>query len=265
MAPYTQPFAECDRPNAVWCADFKGWFRTGDGERCDPLTVSDAYSRMVLCCQGLQGTDGSQVRPQFERRFREYGLPEVMRTDNGPPFASLGVGGLSRLSVWWIKLGIIPERIAPGHPEQNGRHERFHRTLKEECLRPPAATLAAQQARFDEFCLSYNSERPHQALGQQPPARFYKPSHRPYPARLTDPDYPLDALVRRIRSNGQVKWRGDLIFVGEALAGEAIGIRETDHEWRAYFGPHLLGALDPAKPSLVRIPTTTRSVTHVPS
>lgn len=113
--PYTQPFSACDRPNAVWCADFKGWFRTADGKRCDPLTITDAYSRTLLCCQGLGATDLAHVRPHFERTFRELGLPEAIRTDNGPPFASLGPGGLSRLSVWWIKLGIVPERIEPGH------------------------------------------------------------------------------------------------------------------------------------------------------
>lgn len=263
--PYTQPFAACDAPNAVWCADFKGWFRTGDGQRCDPLTISDAYSRLLLCCRGLHGTDSHQVRALFENTFREYGLPQLIRTDNGPPFASLGVGGLSRLSVWWIKLGIVPERIEPGHPEQNGRHERMHRTLKHDCLRPPATTLTAQQASFDEFRHSYNTERPHQALGQRPPASLYVPSPRSYPARLTDPCYPSDFEVRRVRSNGQVRWRGHLIFVGEALTGEAIGISETPHGWWGYFGPIPLGVLDPVKPSLQRLPIPAGPVTYVPS
>lgn len=283
--PYTQPFAACDGPNAVWCADFKGWFRTGDGKRCDPLTITDGYSRYLLCCQGLANPDGAHVRPWFERTFREYGLPQVIRTDNGPPFASVGAGGLSRLSVWWIKLGIVPERIDPGHPEQNGRHERMHRTLKEECQRDPAATLTAQQAGFDRFRQSYNAERPHQALGQRPPAQFYEPSVRPYPAHLTDPCYPSDFEIRRVRSNGQVKWRGELVFVSEALSREAIGVQETPYGWCAYFGPIPLGILDPVKPSLVKLsvavveewmgytppippqpdqPTST-SVTHVPS
>lgn len=138
--PSSWPFAACDRPNAVWCADFKGWFRTGDGQRCNPLTVSDAYSRMLLCCQGLSRPDYKHARPILESVFREYGLPDAIRTDNGTPFASVGAGGLSPLAVWWVKLGIRPERIMPGHPEQNGRHERMHLTLKQDCCCPPAAT-----------------------------------------------------------------------------------------------------------------------------
>lgn len=266
VAPFAQPFAACDHPNSVWCADFKGWFRTGDRQRCDPLTISDAYSRLLLCCQGLRGTDSGHVRPFFQATFREYGLPDVIRTDNGPPFASLGVGGLSVLAVWWIKLRILPERIQAGHPEENGRHERLHGTLKRECLRPPAGNMAAQQARFDEFRQSYNTERPHQALGQQPPATAYTPSPRPYPDQVTDPSYPSDVEVRRVRSTGQIKWQGELVFVGEALKGEVIGIRETAHGWLAYFGPIPLGFVDPTFPSLRRPPVAAGGrVTHVPS
>ena len=265
VAPYTQPFACCDGPNSTWCADFKGWFRTTDGKRCDPLTITDGYSRMLLCCQGLARTDYGQVRPYFERTFREYGLPAVIRTDNGPPFASMGVGGLSRLSVWWIKLGILPERIEPGHPEQNGRHERMHRTLKHDCLHPPAATMAAQQRIFDAFRCSFNTERPHQALGLQPPALSYGPSPRSFPTRLTDPEYLAGTQIRRVRSNGQVKWQGHLIFVGEALTGEAIGIQETTDCWLAWFGPILLGQLDPIRRSIQRPQPSAQSVTHVPS
>ena len=250
--PASGPFGACDRPNAVWCADFKGWFRTQDGQRCNPLTVSDACSRMLLCCQALARPDYAHVRPAFERVFREYGLPDAIRTDNGPPFASVAAGGLSPLAVWWVKLGIGPERIEPGHPEQNGRHERMHLTLKQECCRPPAATAAAQQLRFDAFGRSFNFERPHQALGLVAPVAFYRPSPRPYPAVLQDPCYPADVAVRRVRSNGEIRWRGKLIFVSEALIGEAVGIEETLVGYDVHFGPIFLGKLHPKKERLMR-------------
>jgi putative transposase len=250
--PASQPFTTCDRPNAVWCADFKGWFRTQDGQRCNPLTVSDAYSRMLLCCQALPRPDYARVRPAFERVFCEYGLPDAIRTDNGTPFASIGAGGLSRLAVWWVKLGIYPERIEPGHPEQNGRHERMHLTLKQECCLPPAATPVAQQLRFDAFGRSYNFERPHQALDLRPPGAFYRPSPRPYPVLLEDPCYPAHAAVRRVRSNGEIRWKGKLIFVSEALIGEAVGIRETLVGYDVHFGPIFLGKLHPKEERLMR-------------
>lgn len=267
VPPSCAPFAACERPNAVWCADFKGWFRTGDGQRCNPLTVSDAYSRMLLCCQALERPDYVHVRPVFEATFREYGLPKAIRTDNGPPFASVGVGGLSPLAVWWVKLGIRPERIMPGHPEQNGRHERLHLTLKQECCGPPAATSAAQQLSFDAFRQTYNHERPHQALDLQTPAAWYRPSPRPYPPVLEDPFYPADAAVRRVRSNGEIKWRGHLVFVGEALAGEAVAVSETLVGYDVYFGPIVLGRLDSVGERLVRAgtrQTKAETVTHVP-
>jgi putative transposase len=247
-----QSFSACDRPNAVWCADFKGWFRTRDGQRCDPLTVSDAYSRMLLCCQALAKPDYEHAWPAFERTFREYGLPDVIRTDNGPPFASVAAGGLSRLAVWWVKLGIQPERIEPGHPEQNGRHERMHLTLKQECCCPPAGTPAAQQLCFDTFGRTFNYQRPHQALGLQPPAVFYKRSTRSYPAQLEDPVYPADAFIRRVRSNGVIKWKGNLVFLSEALIGEAVGIIETPTGFEVHFGPIRLGRLDVEGERIIR-------------
>jgi putative transposase len=248
----SKPFTVCERPNAVWCADFKGWFRTQDGRRCDPLTVSDAYSRMLLCCQGLPRPAYADVRAAFAGLFREYGLPDAIRTDNGPPFASVAAGGLSPLAVWWIKLGIHPERIEPGHPEQNGRHERLHLTLKQECCLPPAATPAAQQLRFDAFGHTFNFERPHQALGLKPPAVFYRPSPKPYPARLDDPIYPPNAVIRRVRSNGEVKWKGNLVFISEALTGEPVGITETLVGYDVHFGPVALGRLDLKGERLIR-------------
>ena len=171
---YDRPFYVASRPNDVWAADFKGWFKTGDGCRVDPLTISDWVSRYVLGCRGLECPIFELVQPQFERTFREYGLPWAIRTDNGPPFASTGLGGLSRLSLWWIRLGIQPERIRPAHPEDNGRHERMHKTLKETAARPPKATPRAQQEAFDQFRQEYNELRPHEALGMQTPAECYR-------------------------------------------------------------------------------------------
>lgn len=243
--PATQPFLAAGVPNDVWCADFKGWFRTGDGRRCDPFTLSDSASRFLLRCQALPRPDEAHVRPLFEAVFREFGLPRGLRSDNGPPFASLAAGGLSRLAVWWIKLGIQPERIAPGHPEQNGRHERLHLTLKQETATPPHATGRAQQRAFDHFRRVYNEERPHEALGQRPPAEVYTPSPRPYPERVREPEYPVGQDIRRVRHNGEIRWRGHLVFVSQCLAGEPIGLEEIgDDRWRVRFGPVELGWLD---------------------
>ncbi len=191
--PYTRPFEAAGSPNLVWCADFKGWFRTKDGERIDPLTMTDAYSRYLLRCQAVEKTDTEQVQGIFQAAFREFGMPRAMHTDNGAPFASRAIAGLSRLSVWLMKLGIIPERIEPGHPEQNGRHERMHRVLKAETAHPPAANRRRQQQLFDRFREEYNEQRPHEALGQQPPASIYTTSPRSYPARLAAPEYPRAA------------------------------------------------------------------------
>jgi putative transposase len=266
--PWSQPFLNADRPNSVWCADFKGWIRTSDGTRCDPLTISDAYTRMLLCCE-IMKPDYAHVRPAFERIFREHGLPLAIRTDNGPPFASVGIGGLSPLSVWWIKLGIMPERIMPGHPEQNGRHERMHRTLKQEIMKPPAATLQAQQERCDSFLSIYNTERPHEALGQVPPASLYVASPRPYPELVGDIEYSTLTEVRRVRSNGQIKWHGGLVYISEALVGEMVGITEDKEGWLVSFGPIPLGLLYPHCFSLKPLPppisalNKRKSVTYV--
>jgi len=242
-------------PNDLWGIDFKGWFRTADGVRCDPLTVTDGFSRYLLCTQLLARPDYAHCRRALERVFREYGLPCAMRSDNGTPFASVGAGGLSRLSVWWVKLGIVPERIEPGQPQQNGRHERMHRTLKAECSNPPAASAAAQQRRFDEFRTEFNQQRPHEALGQTPPAQHYAPSLRSYPARLEDPCYPAGIDLRRVRSNGEIRWQGELVFIGEALIGEVIGLKETgDGDAELYFGPVPLGLIDGVTLKLIRHP-----------
>src|SRR6267143_5548342 len=169
-AAYTEPLAHADGANRVWCADFKGWVRTGDGERIDPLTISDGYSRYLLRCQAVEKTDTVRAKAIFEAAFREYGMPAAIRTDKGAPFASSAVGGLSRLAVWWMKLGIVPERIQAGHPEQNGRHKRMHRTLKQETAQPPAGNRREQQRAMERFRQEYNQVRPHEALGMQTPA-----------------------------------------------------------------------------------------------
>ena len=232
-------------PNDVWTIDFKGWFRTGDGQRCDPLTVVDDASRYLLGCTVVAQATGPYVQRCLERLFRHYGLPAILRSDNGPPFAtSQGALGLSRLAVWWIKLGIQPERIAPGHPEQNPRHERLHRTLKAETACPPAATRCAQQQAFDTFQYVYNHERPHEALGQRPPALVYTPSPRGYPTRLSTPEYAAAFVVRRVRHAGEIKWRGEPIFLSRALTGEPVGLQEVaDGCWRVCYGPLVLGCL----------------------
>jgi putative transposase len=244
VVPLTQPLAAARAPNDVWTADFKGWFRTADGRRCDPLTIADACSRFVLCCQIVTPT-AVGVRPWFERTFRDYGLPGALRTDNGTPFATTGAGQLSHLAVWWLKLGIQLDRIERGHPEQNGRHERFHLTLQEETTTPPARTARQQQTRFDRMRGEFNTERPHEALGQQPPGRVYRGSPRPYPARLEDPWYDATHQVRRVNPNGQIKWKGELVFVSEAVRREVVGLAETDRgDWTVRFMHVELGRID---------------------
>lgn len=245
--PSTQPFAACQQANAVWCADFKGWFRTGDGNKCTPLTISDGHSRYLLRCQGLDGSTGfTTVQPLFIATFREYGLPQAIRTDNGPPFASPGLGGLSALSVWWLRLGLNLERIEPGQPQQNGRHERMHRTLKAATAQPPRANLRQQQKAFDTFRCEYNEDRPHEALGQRTPAQFYQPAARDYPERLpTPPGYPDDWQKRKVRPSGQIKWKGREIQISQALVGQEIGLKPiADAEWAIYFERLELGRYD---------------------
>ena len=244
-APWSQPFVQAEHPNELWCIDFKGWFRTGDGVRVDPLTVEDASSRYLLACHGLRQPRGPQVRLVLEQTFREYGLPRAIRTDNGPPFASVGLGGLSSLAVWWVKLGILPERIEPGHPEQNGRLERLHRTLKGETASPPQPTWRRQQRAFQTFRSNYNEERPHEALGQQPPARRYRPSMRPYPKRVDSPEYEAGTTVRRVRTAGDIKWQGQRVYLSEALCGEPVGLNpQDDRFWTIRYGPLQIGLLD---------------------
>jgi putative transposase len=249
--PTSNPLASALGPNELWCVDFKGWFVLGNGRRCDPLTISDAYSRYLLCCRGLSGFTGRRaVQPLFERVFREYGMPVAIRSDNGTPFASVGLGGLSRLSVWWLRLGIRLERIQPGHPEQNGRHERMHRTLKEAVLQPPCGNLAAQQQAFDGFQSEYNEERPHEALNQHVPGEVYEPSRRDFPAKLAEPEYPAGWEMRGVRSNGEIRWKNRLIYLSQALIGQRVGLKpESDGNWTVYFMGEALGPIAQRKVS----------------
>ena len=235
-------------PNQEWDADFKGEFKLGSGAYCYPLTLTDAFSRYLLGIRALEGTGGAKAKPFFERAFRDYGLPGTIRTDNGSPFASTGLGRLTVLSVWWIRLGIRPVRGRPHHPQDNGRHERMHRTLKAETTRPPAKEGRGQQRRFDEFRAEYNQERPHEALGQQPPARIYRPSFRPYPDRMPSVEYPSHYEVRKVSSGGIFGWRGKLVFIAHSLTGESIGLVEVeDGLWKVYFMNVELGVLDEAE------------------
>lgn len=243
--PYGVSFSECEEPNQVWSADFKGHFATADGKVCNPLTISDNGSRYLLACRGLSRPTFEQSQPWFEWVFRNYGLPQAIRTDNGAPFASVSLGGLCRLSIWFIKLGIRPERIQQGHPEQNGRHERMHRSLKEATAQPPKSNPQMQQKAFDEFIQEYNYERPHEALGQETPASVYTPSPVPYPPRTPKVEYDDGVQVRQVRQSGEMKWKGRRIYVSQALAGEPVGLRQVDDRlWEVCFGFHPLGTLD---------------------
>ena len=242
---YAAPLAHAGAPNQVWCADYKGWFTLGDGQRCDPLTITDAHSRYLLRCQPVAKTDTLRARAVFEAAFREWGMPEAIRTDNGAPFASGGPAGLSRLSMWWIRLGIRPERIEPGRPDQNGRHERMHQTLKQETASPPAANLRQQQRWLQNFQKEYNEERPHEALNYQTPTSVYVPSRRVYPARLPEPEFPQGCTVRSICRRGQMQWAGERVFVSRVLAGELVGLRPIEEDlYEIYYGPVFLGWYD---------------------
>lgn len=257
--PYNRPFQGCLGPNDIWCADFKGWFRMGDKSRCEPLTVTDGHSRYALACRALSITTQGAVRPIFESLFREYGLPWAIRTDNGPPFASRALGGLSRLAVWWIKLGIIPERIEPGCPEQNGRHERFHRTLKGEAISPPGYCLIDQQVAFDRFCLEYNCERPHEALDNATPASIYAPSRRAYPSRVPQMAYPDHMSIRKVKPSGQLYWKGRELYVSETLVGEPVAFEQIDERYyQMYYGPIKLAILDDKTKTIIKPPVTKR-------
>lgn len=242
---YSEPFLACDAPNRVWSADYKGQFKTGDGKWCYPLTMTDNMSRYLLMCKGLYSPCHAETQPWFEWAFREFGLPEAIRTDNGTPFAGRGLTGLSRLSLWWIKLGIRPERIESGKPQQNGRHERMHRTLKQDTAKPPKADIKRQQRRFDAFQHEYNYERPHEALDKKTPGSIYEASPRRFPEKLREPEYDLGVEVRTVRHNGEFKFKSNHYFLSELLVGEKIGfIEAADGKYEIRFGFHPIGLLD---------------------
>jgi putative transposase len=246
-----QPFAAVEAPNDSWCVDFKGWFLTKDGTRCDPFTVTDAFSRYLLGLR-IMPVAAEAVRPFMDEVFQELGVPSTIRSDNGSPFGSSGAGGLTRLSAHWARLGIRMEFIQPGVPQQNGRHERMHRTLKERACEPAAATPDRQQARFDAFRLEFNTERPHEALGQATPASVYVPSKKTFLSPTGDPDYG-DAEVRKVRSSGEIKWKGAMLYVTEALIGEAVGLSEqTNGNWLVRFADVPLGYIDRTNEKLFR-------------
>jgi transposase InsO family protein len=232
-------------PNDLWTADFKGEFRTGNGVYCYPLTIADQHSRFLLTCHGLLSTQTVTARPVFERTFREYGLPRAIRTDNGVPFATQAIHGLSFLNVWWMRLGIQHQRILPGRPDQNGAHERMHRTLKRQAVRPVQRSCAAQQRAFDAFRREYNTERPHEALDQDTPGSRYRASPRPYPHRLPPLEYPGHFVVKKVTTGGTFRFRRRLLHLANALVDQPIGLEETDDGiWAIHFNTVLIATLD---------------------
>lgn len=241
----TSPLKECLEPNDVWMYDFKGWFTTSDGKKCEPLTITDGFSRFLLACRHMTRKRTSDVWEILEVLFLEFGLPIKIRSDNGPPFASLSVGRLSPLAIKLIKVGVTPEWIEPGCPQQNGRHERFHLTLKQETAMPPALTLSLQQEKFEQFKQYYNERRPHEALGQKVPKTIYKSSPRIWDGKFRSPEYSSDCEVRKVGTAGNITWKGKAFFIGETLAKEYVALKEVELGiMEVSYGPIILGQID---------------------
>jgi transposase InsO family protein len=243
--PYSEPFSEVTAPNQLWCMDFKGYFMTGDGTRCDPFTITDAHSRYLIRCQVVSRMDLSQVRAICEAAMREYGLPARIRTDNGAPFAGTGLLGLSKLSLGWMKMGIVHERIQPGRPQQNGRHERMHRTLKVDTASPPAATLRLQQKRFDRFRHVFNHVRPHEGLNNETPGSLYQPSTKMFPRAVAEYIYPNGFVTRRVNNSGDISWQKDRVFISEVFRFEELGLEEVEEDfYKVFFREVEIGEFD---------------------
>jgi len=260
--PTAPPFVEAHAPNEVWSMDYKGWFRVGDGTRCDPLTVNDTFSRASLVCQAMVSPKLADVRRSLAATFGAFGMPRFMLSDGGPPFGSTGLGRLSRLGVWLVRVGVVPVLIEPGRPDQNGRHERFHETLKAETASPPSGSMRAQQASFNRFQQVYNEERPHEALAMKTPAEVYELSPRQLPSDPPDHCYPDAFEHRSVRRDGAIKWGGAQVFVGEAFSGEVVGVEAVDGGlWHVHLGPLRLGVLHERSRTIVPLEP---SVTHVP-
>jgi transposase InsO family protein len=243
--PYSEPFSEVTAPNQLWCMDFKGYFSTADGSRCDPFTITDAHSRYLIRCQIVSRMDLSQVRAVCDAAMREYGMPARIRTDNGAPFAGTGLLGLSKLSLGWMKMGIAHERIQPGRPQQNGRHERMHRTLKEDTTQPPALTLRLQQKKFDRFRQMFNHERPHEGLNNETPGSLYRASSTMFPRTLIEYVYPKGFLTRRVNNSGDISWHKDRVFISEVFRFEDLGFELVAEDfYRVFFREIEIGEFD---------------------
>lgn len=241
------------QPNQVWTVDFKGWFRAGNGERCEPLTVRDLFSRYALLARLLPTQEWRPAHAALAKLFREKGMPQTIRVDNGGPFASRGPGGLSRLSVWWVRLGIRVEFTRPGHPQDNGAHEQFHRVMKQDPIGPAAWTRGGQQHRTTVWLQDYNRHRPHEALSQRRPVELYRKSRRRFPRSLPAIQYRSNDLMRQVRSNGEIRWAGRKRFVGEAFVGQTLGLRRLRRGiWAVYLGPRLIGHLHEQDPGAMR-------------
>lgn len=250
---YSEPFCECRAPNDVWSMDYKGQFYMNNGHVCYPLTVSDNFSRFILGCEALKGPRYKPTRRCLEKIFREYGLPLAIRFDNGTPFAGRCIGGLSRLMVWFILLGIVPERIGKGCPQENGRHERMHRTLKSDALDKVAGNIKEQQKLFDQFRQDFNFDRPHESLGDQTPNDYYRKSHQLYVQRPHPPEYGYNYTVRQVRHGGEIKFQGRMFYLTESLAGLPVGLKEiADGLWQIQFGFYTLGSVDLRKNKIIR-------------